>query len=407
MPPISRRILNWFLSVVLMAIVAGFASSRNFYLGSIQSPYFAASLAGVAIIYACIRQKIELFQIVGVAAILWGVEYTIAGTRASGIFLIVPTIAFFGLAALLLLGLRAIWTGGEEQRLLLYAFVPSLAFAASDWYASDMLAITERLHPKVYDFYLFSYDASLVVQPATKLAQLFVLHPWFRISSMIVYVGLALPIALVYGLKLKRDGRKALPVMYAFLATGPIGVLFYNLLPALGPAHVFGSAFPFHLPSYVQAARLVPDVVAYPGPRNAIPSLHMGWMLLAWWNSKGLPIFWRVVVMYFLVFTVFATLGTGEHYLVDLIVAFPFALLLQAFCRTSLPIRSNRRLVPLMVALLTIIAWMALLVFSYRLFWISPAIPWIAAILTVGGSIILHRWLTSEAVTCVVEPNAP
>jgi hypothetical protein len=270
-----------------------------------------------------------------------------------------------------------------------------------------MLAITEHLHPKVYDFYLFSYDASLVVQPATKLAQLFVLHPWFRISSMIVYVGLALPIALVYGLKLKRDGRKALPVMYAFLATGPIGVLFYNLLPALGPAHVFGSAFPFHLPSYVQAARLVPDVVAYPGPRNAIPSLHMGWMLLAWWNSKGLPILWRVVVMYFLVFTVFATLGTGEHYLVDLIVAFPFALLLQALCRTSLPLGSKRRLIPLAVALLTIVVWMALLVFAYRLFWLSTAIPWIAAILTVGGSIILHRWLTSEAVTRVGEPDAP
>jgi hypothetical protein len=50
---------------------------------------------------------------------------------------------------------------------------------------------------------------------------------------------------------------------------------------------------------------------------------------------------------------------------------------------------------------------MALLVFAYRLFWLSTAIPWIAAILTVGGSIILHRWLTSEAVTRVGEPDAP
>lgn len=406
MPPISRRLLNWFLSVALMAIVAGFASSRDFYLGSIQSPYFAASLAGVAIIYACIRPKRELFQIAGVTAILWGVEYSIAGTRSSGVFLIVPSIALFGLAALLLFGLRAVWASGQEQRMLLYAFVPSLAFAASDWYASDMLAITERLHPKVYDFYLFSYDASLVMQPATKLAQLFVLHPWFRISSMIVYVGLALPIALVYGLALRRHGRRALPVMYAFLATGPIGILFYNILPALGPAHVFGSAFPFHLPNYIQAARLVPDVVAHPGPRNAIPSLHMGWMLLAWWNSKGLPVFWRIVVLYFLVFTVFATLGTGEHYVVDLVVAFPFALLLQALCRTSLPMRARRRFLPLAVAFLSIVIWMALLVFAYRLFWISPAIPWIAAILTIGGSILLHRWLTHEVELCVVAPDA-
>lgn len=388
-----RRLLAWLLSLALTAAVAGIASSHAFYLSSIVSPYFAAALAGAAIIYACIRPPRELLQVAALAAILWTLEVAVAGTRASGIFLIVPTISLVGLAAFLLLGIRAIWTRGEEQRMLLYGFIPALFFAASDWFASELLAITEKLHPRVYDFFLYSFDASLVWQPGPELGRLFATHAWFRISSLLVYVGLAIPIALVYGLNLRHKGRAALPVMYAFLITGPIGVIFYNLLPAMGPAHVFGPAFPFALPDYARAAHLIPTLVALPGPRNAIPSLHMGWVLLAWWNSKGLRVPWRLVVLYVVVFTVFATLGTGEHYMVDLIVAYPFALMLQAICKVSLPIRSRRRLLPLLAALGTILVWFALLTFGNRIFWVSPAIPWLTAIATVVGSIALHRWM--------------
>ena len=397
MPLNSRRALQWLLSVALVAAVAGIACSRSFFLSSIVSPYFAAALAGAAIIYACIRPPVELIQVVAAALGLWVLEFAIAGTRASGIFLVVPTISLIGVAAFLLLGIRSIWMRGEEQRMVLYGFIPALMFAGSDWFASELLAITEKLHPQVYDFFLYSFDASLVWQPGPELGRLFATHPWFRLSSLIVYVGLALPIALVYGLNLRRKGRAALPVMYAFLITGPVGVIFYNLLPAMGPAHVFGKAFPFFVPGYAQAAHLVPTLVALPGPRNAIPSLHMGWVLLAWWNSKGLSVVWRLVVLYFVVFTVFATLGTGEHYLVDLIVAYPFALLVQALCKTSLPILSRQRMVPLVAGLSTILIWFGLLSFVYRVFWVSPSIPWLAALSTIGGSIALHRWMNLES----------
>ncbi len=404
MPRDLRRVLNWLLSLILTAGVVAIASNRTFYLSSIVSPYFAAALAGAAIIYACIRPKRELWYVAAVAAVLWALEFFAAGTRASGVFLLVPTISLTGLAAFLLLGLRAIWTQGEEQRLMLCGFIPSALFAASDWFASNMLALTEKLHPKVYDFFLYSYDASLVWQPAVELGKLFATHPWFRIASMIVYVGLAIPLALVYGLKLRKMGRAALPVMYAFLLTGPMGILFYNLLPAMGPAHVFGRAFPFFLPDYARASHLVPNLIALPGPRNAIPSLHMGWVLLAWWNSKGLSLAARVVVLYFVVFTVFATLGTGEHYVVDLIVAYPFALLLQSICKVTLPMQSTQRLLPMLVSLGTILVWFALLALAPGFFWISPVISWLAAIATVGGSIALHRWMDSADAEPKSEP---
>ena len=393
MPQDSRRVLKWLLSLVLAAAILGIASSHSFYLSSIISPYFAAALAGAAIIYACIRPMREFLHVAGVAVLLWVLEFAVAGTRASGIFLIVPTVSLIGLAAFLLLGLRAIWSRGEEQQLMLYGFIPAALFAASDWFASNMLALTEKLHPRVYDFFLYSYDVSLVLQPAVELGKLFSTHPWFRIASTIVYVGLAIPLALVYGLHLRKRGRAALPVMYAFLLTGPVGILFYNLLPAMGPAHVFGRAFPFGLPDYARAAHLIPTTIALPGPRNAIPSLHMGWVLLAWWNSKGLSLWARALVLYFVVFTIFATLGTGEHYVVDLIVAYPFALLLQSLCKTAIPFDRKRRWLPFTASLLTILTWFALLVWAPRFFWISPVVSWLVAIATVVASIALHRWM--------------
>jgi hypothetical protein len=51
----------------------------------------------------------------------------------------------------------------------------------------------------------------------------------------------------------------------------------------------------------------------------------------------------RSIALAFLVFTVLATLGTGEHYFVDLMVAFPFALMIQAICAYDLRWNDPRR----------------------------------------------------------------
>lgn len=99
----------------------------------------------------------------------------------------------------------------------------------------------------------------------------------------------------------------------------------------------------------------------------------------------------------FVCFTVAATLGTGEHYFVDLIVAFPFSLMIQALCSYSAPFRdSERRTCCFFGALVTLI-WLALLSFSTHLFWVSPIIPWSMAVATVSSSVLLwDRLLRTE-----------
>src|SRR3954466_6117665 len=103
MSPTARRILQYFLSALLVALICGLACSHKFYVESIVSAYFASALAGAAIIYACIRRPKELIYVVAVALLFWGMEYGIAGVRVAGIFVVVPTISLIGLAAFLIL----------------------------------------------------------------------------------------------------------------------------------------------------------------------------------------------------------------------------------------------------------------------------------------------------------------
>lgn len=216
-------------------------------------------------------------------------------------------------------------------------------------------------------------------------------------TSFVFYAALPLPLALVYAAHLRRDKSAAVTAMLAFLATGPLGVVFYNVLPACGPVHLFGAGFPWHPPAIADVMQKVPIALPIPGARNAIPSLHMTWVLLIWWNSRRLPRWVGAIALFFVCFTVAATLGTGEHYFVDLIVAFPFSLMIQALCSYSTPFRdSERRTCCFFGALVTLI-WLALLSFSTHLFWVSPIIPWSMAVATVSSSVFLwHRLLRTE-----------
>src|SRR5208282_6159276 len=136
--------------------------------------------------------------------------------------------------------------GRLDRTLLLYAFLPSVLFVASEYMASTLLDYTEALHPKTFDLYLYSVDCSLRVQFSFLVGQIFSRHLWFRFAGLLFYIALPLPLALVYAAHLRRRSKTAFPVMLAFLVTGPLGVLFYNLVPATGPVHIFGQAFPWH-----------------------------------------------------------------------------------------------------------------------------------------------------------------
>ena len=392
------------LTIVLVAVTAGFGMSAKFYAESLSSAFFAIALISVVIIELRVSGLWpDGAALIGLTALFALVDFRFLHYAPH----FMAWFSFLGLSSLFLLALRAIWSEGDRQKLLLFAFVPSLLFVTSEWFASNMLDLTERLHPRTLDLFLYSFDGSLGMQISFLLGQAYSLWPWFKIAGELFYVGLPIPIAVVYSGHLLRVRQRAIPAMAAFLLTGPIGILFYNIFPAMGPIHLVRSSFPWHPFSADMFRRVLLEPVAIHGPRNAIPSLHMGWVLLTWWYSKGLSVVERSITMLFVVFTVCATMGTGEHYLIDLVLAYPFAILMMALCAWPPAWKQVRVLQALLFGVAAILVWFAALRYAAHIFWISPAIPWFLCAATVGVSIWLKKRFDGDASELISTAVAP
>jgi len=380
------------LTALLFAVVLALSLNRDFYDETMVSAYLSLALASAVIVLAMIRRSwLDLLWVLAGGAFLALLDYRVMGFRPW----FMAGFSFAGLAALGVLGARTIWAEAKDRTLLLYGFLPAVLFVGSEWSASTLLDITEALHPKTFDLFLYSFDSSLRVQFSFLVGQMFWKFPWIRVACLLIYIALPLPLALVYAAQLRQKRGTALAVMLAFLVTGPVGVLFYNMLPACGPVHLFGAAFPFHPLSTADAMHIGIVTVPIKGARNAIPSLHMAWVLLVWWNSKSLARWIRAIAMVFVALTVLATLGTGEHYLIDLVVAFPFSLMVQALCSYTLPFRSGERRTAFLFGTFATLIWLALLSFTTKLFWISPVVPWTMIVATIGPSIFFWQRLVS------------
>jgi hypothetical protein len=253
-------------------------------------------------------------------------------------------------------------------------------------------AWVSKLNPRVLDLYLYSFDASLRAQLSFLMGQAYATWHRFGDAGMFIYIGLPVVLAMVVAGHLLQESKKAIPAIVAFLVTAPLGIIFYNLFPALGPRYIFGPRFPWNPLTIEQAARLRLEPILAEGYRNAMPSLHIAWVLLAWWFSRGLSVWERAITMVFVIFTVFATLGSGEHYFIDLVVGFPFALFVYSLCAFPLG-WTHKRKVALCLGLGLTLGWFAALRAGIKLFWVSPTLPWFACLATVAGVVIFQQWL--------------
>jgi hypothetical protein len=381
-------------TLALLGLAAWLGTSEHFYKSALLSLFFGVTLASVVLIHFRVR---PLWQdalcVLGEAGLFTVIDFGLLHFRPS----LAGIASFLGISSLAILGLRAIWSRDKEQEQMALAFVPALLFVTSDWGSTILLGWTEKANPRVLDLYLFSFDSSFRVQIAFLMGQAYALWPWFRAAGTAFYIGLPMIIGLVYAGQLLRDRWRAMSAMIAFLITGPVGVVFYNLFPAVGPVHIFLSQFPWKPIPADQAMRLLVEPIPVAGLRNCMPSLHMGWVLLAWWYSRGLSVWERGMVMAFVVFTFFSTMGTGEHYLIDLVVAFPFAVFLQGLCALELRWNDWARVTAVVYGLLLTLAWIVVLRFALKVFWTTPVLPWTCCILTVASAIFVQGRL--EAAT--------
>jgi PAP2 superfamily len=378
----GKSVLRLALTAILFAAILALTRATGFFPIAVFSGLIVLGMIRCA--------WVDVPWVLAVALLLSVIDYRIPDFRR----LVVAVLSLTPFGGFAVLGTRAIWAEGEERKLLLYGFVPvAILVGITGYMGETLLQVTERLHPKTFDLFLYSFDSSLRVQLSFLVGQGFWKWALLRSACWAFYMALPLPLALVYAARLRYARSKALTAVLAFLVAGPLGVMFYNLVPACGPVYLFGPAFPWHPLSTANSMhlRVVPLLVK--GAPNAIPSLHMAWVLLCWWNSKGLPRWVRAIALAFVWFTVLATMGTGEHYFIDLVVAFPFSLMVQALCSYALPFGSGERRIAFLFGIFVTLLWLALLSFAPSFFWISPLIPWAMVVTTVSSSVVLWHHL--------------
>jgi hypothetical protein len=384
---LSNQYVRMAVATIAIATAILLPTNSSFYSAAVVSAFFSASVFAATIVLLMVRpSRTELMVAVAVTAVLLIADYWLLRyTRA-----LVAPITFIGFGSLCALAIGGLFADDGHRRTQRFlGFFGCLGFVVSTYMADSFHHITEVFHPNVLDLRLNSFDASLGIQPAFAVGQLFARSPNLRVTSLIFYILLSVPIALVFGGWLRRDLPLAKRVVIGFLIVGPIGIIFYNLLPALGPIHIFRRNFPFN-PMPPETAREMLNPVRAPGPRNAIPSLHFAWVVLAFWLSRGLPSAIRVICALFVAFTFLATLGTGEHYLIDLVVAIPYAMLIEALIDFRPGDRDWTRRLLLPFAM--ILTWFALLSFATSVFWISPAVPWLLMLLTIAAVAWARRY---------------
>lgn len=295
-----------------------------------------------------------------------------------------------GIGTWIVLGIRIAWSNSADvsNELIRNVLIPSALMLALLYASQNFVNTMGMLHPKTLDLYAFSFDGSLGFQPSFLVGRLFARYWWFRWIGAGVYYSILFVMCVAFAARL-RHGTNRMFMLEIFFVAAFLGYIAYNIFPVAGPGYAFGSAFPnFELP-FSQARRLlVEPIPLYWGvERNGMPSLHMTWALQIWWNMREVSkLAYRSAFVYAMI-TFLGTMGVAEHYMVDLIVAFPFALMVQAICTRSLPWRSGPRQYCFAGGLAGVTVWLILLRFANPFFWISPLIPWTLVILSVAASL--------------------
>jgi PAP2 superfamily len=301
---------------------------------------------------------------------------------------------FLGLASLMVVAVEAIRTPKKQREVFTRMFYAGAVFPLLAMVVGYSIPLNLWLRPKTYDAFLLGFDRSLGFQPSFWLGR--VVLGSYRIWGWTTVIYYALPFsgALLYASHRIRL-RQPVAVLWLLLSFIIVGFAQYGVYPAVGPVHAFPALYPWKENLAAQIA-LQPLVVGA-DPRNCMPSLHLGAALLVWWNSRVWPVWGRICAGLFFLGTVFSTLSLGEHYLIDLVVAFPYALAFQAAWTTAVPLGSPRRITPLVAGFGMTAAWCLLLRYAIPGFLSSAVLSWVSIVATVWWSSSMKRNLDAAA----------
>ncbi len=369
------------------------------------NPYIAFGLTGSLAGFIWTGWSLRRVALVIAGALAYDALYRFYGgplDHYPGWWLAYPG-GLLGLAAVVVTMIRWFWSPGGpsdlKRSVIMLSAIPALCTLST-------LAVGAAIKwsPYTYDYTLYAFDRSLGA-PAFVMGRFMGAHPGLYLACCMVYNALPLWSALAWMLLTVYPQRRIWNGQTCFLALGACGFLLYQLCPAAGPAYRFSGLFPWTEPNV--ATLPVGAAILDPCARNAMPSLHIAWALLIVFCSLEWKWPLRVATVGIAMATLAAILGSGEHYLVDAVVAVP---LLLSMLAAVMPMLAR----PVRIwscggcGILTI-AWLLALRSGVALA-LSDALRMAAAVATtaigIAGMALLHR-LSSPPAAVSVESTTP
>lgn len=353
------------------------------------NPTFCFTLLGACVIYLWTRPsrwawlavallatalRVGCYQVMGGFGAYYGVRWISWG-------------AFLGIASLIVLAVQVVRSQKPERQFLRKTFYAAAVFPLCSLLIGYAIPLTTWLRPKTYDALLLAFDGGLGFQPSFTLGQAALQSPMLWGLTTVVYYALPLAGCVLYGSYRLRK-RQPVAILALLLSMMVVGFMQYGVFPAVGPKYAFREWYPAHPPAVAQIAVFPLDVPQ--APRNCMPSLHLAAALAVWWNSRIWPRWGRLLSFLFLLATIFSTLALGEHYVADLVVAFPFVLAFQSFWTMPGESAAPTRRWAFWLGVMVTAAWMISFRYFLFVFLISPVISWTLLLLTVVGCFVLE-----------------
>ena len=253
------------------------------------------------------------------------------------------------------------------------------------------LIITSYVFPATWDYHAYRIDAAFGAIPKIFAQTTTNQGPWLQALTLTVYSSLSASLFAVVGVVMRKRQAESLNIWRALVFPFLFAFVAYAWLPLSGPQYAFfDNQFPHAMPDPLSVAAT--QVVIPPAYRNGMPSMHLTGAILTWMLSVAMRSRLASLMSGLLVIgTVWATLATGEHYFIDLVVALPGAAFLG-----HLLIRPNRlRNLPFVLTSgICFIGWMILL--KSVPYWLSVnnwAVQIFSAVSLISAVVALFQWV--------------
>jgi hypothetical protein len=286
-----------------------------------------------------------------------------------------------GLASTIVLSWRSVHGDDAARTLGRLFLLPSIVTLLFTLEAAMFLSYVSTFSPLTFDALTYVADAGFGFPVSFSVGQLFRNVPWIGAICTFIYLAPPPGLVFVYALQAKSKEKPRVDIVTLLLVMGGIGYSLYFLFPVCGPKFAF-PLFPFVPPDAESLAGTLIEVKR--APRNAVPSLHMASALIAWAQARPYGRIASAIGGMFAVGTFFATMGTGEHYLVDLLVAAPFTLAVYAMLIPRRSIAIGLRVKVIAVSMTVFVIWLYLVRFANAAFLELPFLAWVLAVCTVA-----------------------